>query len=89
MSLNPYEPPHEDQRPPRLNVGRFRHLWLVPFFAAAGTIPAIVYAVSLLIHPPPQAVQMWQQLPAIAIAGFFIGGFIGLVGAVLDILRYR
>ena len=89
MSLNPYEPPQEKQRPPRLNLGRFRHLWLVPLFAVVGTIPAVIHATALLIAPPPQAIQEWQQLPGIAIVGFFVGAFIGLVGAILDIIRYR
>ena len=89
MSLNPYEPPQEGQRPPRLNLGRFRHLWLVPLFAVVGTIPAVIHATALLIAPPPQAIQEWQQLPAMAFAGLIIGGLIGLVGAVLDIIRYR
>lgn len=87
--MNPYEPPQEDQRPPRLNLGRFRHLWLVPFFAVVSVIPAVIRAAWMLLNHDPQAIQAWQQLPAIALTGFIVGGLIGLVGAILDIIRYR
>ena len=57
--------------------------------AVVGMLPGVMRAAWLFLNHDPRMAQAWQQLPAMAIVGFIIGGLIGLVGAILDIIRYR
>jgi len=88
MEENPYEPPRMEQK--SLDWGQFRPFLMVPMFAACGAVPGFV-AIQWTIGQPTWIAKPGDLLdPVFMMAiGSSVGGFIGLIGAIRDFVRFR